>query len=301
MKNEATTINYTRGHLNLNSFCSLCPNACKVDKQYTAGLCGTTNKVRIAKYYLHKFEEPCISGENGSGTIFFCGCSLKCVFCQNYQVSRNLTGKEISVNQLADIFFQLEQMGATNINLVNPTHYSDQIINALNIYKPKIPIVYNTHGYENIDILRDIDKFVDIYLPDIKYYSPALSKRYSGKENYFEIASKAITFMANKPLVFEDNLLKSGTIVRHLVLPLCSHDSKKILEWYSSIKDKCYINIMSQYTPFGEINDFPELQRKITKREYNSVIEHAISLDIDKAFYQEFESADTIYIPKWDY
>lgn len=286
----------------MSNFCSLCPNACKVDKNVNKGLCGTDNNIRIAKYYLHKFEEPCISGSNGSGTIFFCGCSLKCVFCQNYEVSRNLTGKEITVEQLVDIFKELEDMGAQNINLVNPTHYSNKIAQAFEIYKPKIPIVYNTHGYENLSILKIMDKYVDVYLPDMKFFSPTLSKRYTGKENYFEVASKAIEFMAKKPLVFDDNgMLKSGTIVRHLVLPQGVSDSKKILDWFCSIKGSAYINIMSQYTPFGEIENFPELKRKVTKREYDNVVDYAISLGIDKAFYQDQQSADTSYIPKWDF
>ena len=290
-------------HLNLNkTYCNLCPNGCKIDKKSQKGLCGTDNNVRIAKYYLHAFEEPCLTGDKGSGTIFFCGCSLRCVFCQNYPVSRNITGKIISVDQLVDIFKQLEDMGAANINLVNPTHYSDQIIRALDIYKPNIPIVYNTHGYENLDVLQKIDRYIDIYLPDLKYFSPTLSKRYSGKENYFEIASKAIRFMAKKPLVFDSNRqMKSGTLVRHLVLPQCTSDSKKILDWFSTIKDNAYINVMSQYTPFGEIDDFPELKRQITKREYKIVIDYLISLNIKNAFYQQIESASDVYIPKWDF
>ncbi len=282
--------------------CSLCPNFCKVDKEKNIGLCKTSGQIKIAKYYLHKFEEPIISGGNGSGTVFFCGCSLQCAFCQNYELSRNLRGKVISVNDLASIFRELEELGASNINLVSPTHYSNKIVEALSIYKPNIPIVYNTHGYENIDVLRAIDGFIDVYLPDLKFFSSSLSKRYTGKENYFEVASRAIEFMANKPIVFgEDGLLKKGTIVRHLVLPQCTLDSKKVLDWFSTIKDKAYINIMSQYTPFGDIKDFPELNRKITRREYESVIDYAISLNIEKAFYQDFKSASEEYIPKWDY
>ena len=211
-------------------------------------------------------------------------------------------GKEITESELADIFLELEKMGANNINLVNPTHYSNQIIKALEIYRPNIPIVYNTHGYENIEVLKKLDKYVDVYLPDIKFFSPVISKKYCNKENYFSIASKAIEFMANKPLLFDDDgNIKSGTIVRHLILPLSTSDSKRILDWYSNIKDKCYLHIMSQYTPFGEIDAFPELKRKITNREYQSVLDYAISLGIDKAFYQDEESADTAYIPVWDF
>ena len=244
-----------------------------------------------------------ISGTKGSGTIFFCGCSLKCVFCQNYELSRSLRGKIISVKELADIFKQLENLGAHNINLVNPTHYSDKIIEALDIYKPNIPIVYNTHGYENISVLEKLNDFVDVYLPDMKFYSSALSKRYCGKENYFEIAKNAIEFMVkSKPLfIGQDGLLKSGVIVRHLVLPQAVSDSKKILDWFYLIKENAYINVMSQYTPFGNINSFPELQRKLTTREYESVLDYAMSLGIENMFYQDNKSACTDYIPNWDF
>ncbi len=276
---------------------------CKVAKTKSKGFCGTDDNLVIAKYYLHKFEEPMISGFNGSGTIFFCGCSLKCVFCQNYELSRSLRGKTITTQELADIFRQLEDLGAHNINLVNPTHYSNKIVEALKIYRPNIPIVYNTHGYENIEILKEINDYVDIYLPDIKFFSPTLSKRYTGKENYFEVASKALEFMANsKPYVLgDDGMLKSGVIVRHLVLPQGVSDSKKILDWFVCIKDKAYINVMSQYTPFGKIDAFPELKRKVTTREYENVLDYAISLGIENMFYQDKQSASTDYIPTWDF
>ncbi len=287
----------------MSNTCLLCPNKCKVDKTKYKGICGTDNNITIAKNYLHKFEEPIISGKNGSGTVFFCGCSLKCVFCQNYELSRSMRGKVITTHQLAEIFNELENMGAHNINLVNPTHYSDQIVEALKIYRPNIPIVYNTHGYENIEVLEKLNDYIDIYLPDIKFFSPALSQRYTKKTNYFEVASKAIEYMANsKPFVLgDDNLLKSGVIVRHLVLPQATSDSKKILDWFVNIKDKAYINIMSQYTPFGDIDCFPELKRKLTKREYESVLDYAISLSIDNMYYQDAKSASTEYIPKWDF
>ena len=286
-----------------NKLCNLCPNECKIDKNVEKGACGTDNQIKIAKYYLHKYEEPVIAGSNGSGTIFFCGCSLKCVFCQNYELSRVSRGKIISTAQLAEIFKQLELMGAHNINLVTPTHYSNKIIDALKIYRPKIPIVYNTHGYEKIEILKELNDYIDVYLPDIKYFSPILSSRYTGKSDYFAVASRAIEFMVNsKPLSFDsDGILKSGVMVRHLVLPQNVSDSKKILDWYSHLKNDAYINVMSQYTPFGDIEKFPELNRKLTRREYDSVIDYAISLGIEKMHYQKFESADTKYIPEWDF
>jgi len=288
----------------MDKICSLCPNACKVDRDISAGACGVDGKIKIAKYYLHKFEEPVICGGNGSGTIFFCGCSLKCVFCQNFEVSRAMRGKEISVPELAGIFKELENMGAQNINLVNPTHYADKIIKAFEIYKPKVPVVYNTHGYEAVGALKKIDRYIDVYLPDLKYYSPAVSKRYSKKENYFEVASRALEFMAKKPLKFDENgNMTSGVIVRHLVLPQNVNDSKKVLEWFakSPLCNVHYINVMSQYTPFGDIDAYPELKRKLTAREYDRVLDYAISLGIEKMFYQKIESADTVYIPKWDF
>ncbi len=289
--------------MNLNNLCNLCPNECKINKSDNKGYCGTNDKIKIAKYYLHPYEEPIISGVNGSGTVFFCGCSLKCVFCQNYELSRNLRGKYISTNQLANIFKELEDSGAHNINLINPTHYSNKIIEALNIYKPNIPVVYNTHGYENIEILSIINKYVDIYLPDMKFFSPALSKRYTGKEDYFEKASKAIDFMINsKPLVIDNNgMLKSGVLVRHLVLPQCVSDTRKILDWLAPYKDKMFINVMSQYIPFGDIENFPELKRTLTKREYDTVLVYAMSLNMKNMYYQKFESAQYKYIPTWDY
>lgn len=289
--------------LNLNNGCFLCPISCGVNRNDKVGACRAGDKIKIAKYYLHKFEEPCISGTNGSGTVFFCGCSLACKFCQNFELSRNLRGKEISVQELAEIFYRLERDGAENINLVSPTQFSDKIVRALEIYRPKIPVVYNTHGYEKLDVLREIDKYIDIYLPDLKFFSATLSKRYTDKENYFEYASKAVLFMATKPLEFDNNgMLKSGTIVRHLVLPACVEDSKRIIDFFAeNLKDNAYLNVMSQYTPMGDIKDFPELNRKITKREYDSVINYALSKDIEKMFYQKRISASEEYVPKWDY
>ena len=282
--------------------CNLCPLSCGADRTKTYGRCGVPAEMKIARFGLHKYEEPIISGTNGSGTVFFCGCSLKCAFCQNYDLSRNLRGKEISVAELAEIFKKLEGMGAHNINLVSPTQYSDKIIEAFKIYRPKIPVVYNTHGYEKAEIIKELFDYVDVFLPDMKFFSPTLSERYTGIKDYCTYASKAIEIMAEKPLVFDENgLLKSGTVVRHLVLPQCISDSKKVLDWFCGIKDKAYIDVMSQYTPFGRIEHFPELNGWITHREYETVINYAISLGIEKMFYQKAESASEIYIPHWDY
>ena len=282
--------------------CTLCPNVCGIDRSKFIGACGVNNTVKIAKYYLHPFEEPPVSGSNGSGTVFFSGCALKCVFCQNFELSHKARGKDITINELADIFKQLEEKGAHNINLVNPTHYWDKIIKALEIYKPNIPILANTHGYESLSTLKKINDYIDVYLPDIKYFSSTLSKRYSGKENYFNVASTAIDFMINnKPSIYQDGLIKQGVIVRHLVLPQATSDSKKILDWFAQYKDKSAISIMSQYTPFGELENYPELNRKITAREYSTVIDYALSLGIENMFVQEKKSADTKFIPDWDF
>ena len=285
-----------------SSKCELCPVRCGADRINKLGRCGAADSMRIARYGLHFFEEPVISGTKGSGTIFFCGCSLKCVFCQNYELSRNLRGKDITVAELADIFAKLEKLGAHNINLVSPTQYSDKIIRALNTYRPKIPVVYNTHGYERTEIIEKLFPYVDVFLPDLKFFSPALSERYTGIKDYFEKSFAAVKIMSDKPLVFgDDGMMKSGTIVRHLVLPQCVADSKKVLENFAQIKDKAYVNVMSQYTPFGDIQNFPELQRPVTAREYERVIDYAISLGIEKMYYQKRESTGTQYIPQWDY
>lgn len=286
----------------MENLCALCPNDCKINRGDKLGFCGVGDKIKIAKYYPHMFEEPPVSGTKGSGTIFFCGCSLKCVFCQNYKVSRSKTGKEITTKELSRIFRELEELGVHNINLVNPTHYWDKIIDALKIYRPNIPILANTHGYERLDVLNRVAPYIDVWLPDMKYFSPALSMRYSKKSDYFEVASKAIEFMINHASpVYEDGLIKKGVIVRHLILPQSVSDSKKIIDWFLPFKDRASISVMSQYTPFGEIDNYPELNRKITKREYNSVVDYALSLDITDMFVQEDLSADEKYIPTWDF
>ncbi|MBQ8394487.1 MAG: radical SAM protein [Clostridia bacterium] len=283
--------------------CELCPVECGADRTQGVGACGADG-LRIAKYYLHPFEEPCISHQKGSGTIFFTGCNLRCAFCQNYKLSRAKRGKKITPRELSDIFKELEDMGAENISLVTPSHLIPYLVEAFELYRPKLPVVYNTGSYEKVEALRLIDPFVDIYLPDMKFYSPTLSKRYLGKEDYFDKASEAIAFMANaKPLKMTDEgKMLSGCIVRHLVMPLCTGDSKALLKWFKKeLPDATYLSLMSQYTPFGNIEGFPELSRKITAREYAAVVDTAIDLQIDRLFVQERASGSTEYIPKWDF
>lgn len=282
--------------------CELCPVSCGADREKSAGYCGV-KALKIAKYYLHPFEEPCISFKKGSGTIFFTGCNLKCAFCQNYELSRNLRGKDITAKDLSDIFKKLEDAGAENISLVTPSHVIPYICEALNIYKPGIPVVFNSHGYEKISALKQIDEFIDIYLPDLKFMSPAISKRYTGREDYFSYASEALKFMAEKEqIIRSDGKMLKGIIVRHLILPLCSDDSIAILRWIkNNMPENVYLSLMSQYTPCGEIKSFPELKRKITKREYEKVLNEAYSLDFKNVYLQERSSAKETYIPEWDY
>ena len=281
--------------------CKLCPLECGVNRLEGIGACGADG-LRIAKYYLHPFEEPCISFQKGSGTIFFSGCNLRCAFCQNYEVSRAKRGKIITPKQLSDVFKELEDMGAENISLVTPSHLIPYLVRAFSLYKPKIPVVYNTGSYEKTESLKRIDEYVDIYLPDMKFYSPALSKRYLGKEDYFDVASEAIEFMTQKPLVMtNEGKMLSGTIVRHLVLPLCVSDSKSVIRWFKTLPKTTYLSLMGQYTPFGKIENFPELSRKITAREYDAVVAFAIEQNLERLFIQERSSSDTKYIPVWDY
>lgn len=259
--------------------------------------------MRIAKYYLHPFEEPFISGTNGSGTVFFSGCSLKCVFCQNYELSRSERGKQITPAELADIFLQLEKLGAHNVNLVNPTHFAPLIYEAVKIRRPNVPIVYNTHGYESEYSLNIALKFADVFLPDLKYFSPKTSLRYSKTQNYFYVASQAIKrMMEERKTVIENGLMQSGVCVRHLILPLNVPDSLNVLQWFAeNQKNEAYFSLMAQYTPFGEIDDYPELKRKITKREYCLVCDKLFELNIKNAIIQQRESASETYIPTWDF
>ena len=284
--------------------CTICPVECGANRVKGVGACGVS-ELRIAKYYLHPFEEPCISFQKGSGTIFFTGCNLHCRFCQNYEVSRAKRGKAITLSELADIFKELENMGAENVSLVTPSHLIPYLVGAFEIYRPKIPVVYNTSGYEKIETLKAIDPYVDIYLPDMKFYSSALSKRYLGKENYFECASGAIEFMANaKPLrMTEDGKMLSGCIVRHLVMPLCTSDSKTLIKWFNAtLPPSTRLSLMSQYTPFGEIDGYPELSRPITAREYNAVMDTVYELGLEaRTFMQERKSSSEKYIPEWDF
>jgi putative pyruvate formate lyase activating enzyme len=260
-----------------------------------------------AKASLHKWEEPCIAYKNGAGTVFFTGCSLHCVFCQNNVISSELYGAETSADGLADIFLRLQEQGADNIELVTPTHFVPDIIAALEKIRHRlaVPVVYNTGGYELVGTLRRLDGLVDVYLPDIKYYSTELSARYSHATDYFEYASAAVKEMIRQTgdLSYNsDGGLLRGTVIRHLVLPGCRHDSIRIMEWIAenTSPEQVLVSIMNQYTPFGFIPDsFPELKRRVTKMEYNSVVRRAAELGLD-GFTQEKASANAQYVPDFD-
>ena len=292
---------------NIYESCTLCPRMCRVNRYEKDGFCGMKADIVAARASLHKWEEPCISYKNGAGTVFFSGCSMHCVFCQNSTISNEYSGKAITNARLADIFLELQDMGADNIDLVTPTHFVPDIIAALDLVKHKlnIPVVYNTGGYELTDTINMLDGYVDIYLPDIKYYSPEVSKRYSHAENYFEYASKAVSAMTKQTgkLTYNDEGgLVKGTIIRHLVLPKQRHDSMKIMDWIAENipNENVLVSIMNQYTPFDFIPDeYSELKRKITKMEYNSVVDHAAKLGLN-GFTQQKSSASAEYVPMFD-
>lgn len=288
--------------------CMLCPRNCKVNRHKSVGFCGASDKVKLAYYSLHQWEEPIISGENGSGTVFFSNCNLRCLFCQNKKIStdRNSYGKEISNDKLKEIFLKLQDLGAHNINLVTPTHYVPQIIDVLKEVKNKnlkIPVVYNTSSYENVSTIESLKGLIDIYLADLKYFDDELGNKYSKCNDYFKYASLAIGEIYKQTGKFQikDNLLVSGLVVRVLVLPGHVDDSKKIIKYlYDTYKDNIIISIMNQYTPVCKINDFPNLNRKLTDEEYDEVIDYACSLGIENAFVQEGETQSESFIPDFD-
>lgn len=284
----------------------MCPRMCGVNRKEQTGFCGAGDSVRVSRASLHMWEEPCISGKNGSGTIFFSGCSLKCCFCQNYKISAENFGKDISKEKLCDIMLDLQSQGAHNINLVTPTHYAHKIADALTKVKDKlkIPVVYNSSGYENTDTLDMLAGLVDIYMPDLKYFSQELSKKYSGAENYFKKASEAILYMHKQvgAVEFDDEkMMKNGLIIRHMLLPGAYRDSLKILDWIGENfdKEKIMISLMCQYTPSYKSDRFGEINRKVTSFEYNKVIERALLLGL-KGCMQQRSSASESYVPDFD-
>lgn len=285
--------------------CEICPRRCLVDRERQKGYCLQADKVRIAKVMFHHFEEPTISGgekEKGSGAIFFSGCNLRCVFCQNYPISHQNKGKNISVKKLAKIFKKLEKQGALNINLVTPSHFTNQIIEALNIYRPQIPIVWNSNGYECEETIKTLKDYVDIYLVDLKYFNNDLSTKYSKANNYVENATKAIKQMKNNQPkdIIENGLMKKGLIIRHLILPTHTSDSINCLNFiHDEIAENTIVSLMSQYEPRYNAKEYPEINRKITPLEYKRVINHALKLNMTNCFTQDLTSADSKYTPKF--
>lgn len=285
--------------------CMLCPRKCGADRYRSAGFCGCGAEIKAAKAFLHMWEEPCISGGNGAGTVFFSGCDLKCCFCQNYEISCNNYGKEISVERLSEIFLELQQQGADNIDLVSPTPYVPQIIKALDICGSdlKIPIVYNTGGYELSETLEMLNGYVDVYLPDMKYYDSALGEKYSAVKDYFEITSDAIKEMYRQvgPVKIENGLIKKGVIIRHLALPSHRKDSEKILEWTAETfpEKSVLVSLMSQYFPVYRSFEHKEISRRISTFEYNFLLDKAAELGLE-GYMQERSSAVSDYTPDFD-
>lgn len=287
--------------------CTLCPRACGVDRTQRAGFCGVSGAagtVKAAKAMLHFGEEPPISGSGGSGAVFFSGCTMGCVFCQNYEVSNRSRGKEITVSRLADIFLELQEQGAHNINLVTGSHYVPQIINALDIAKPRlmIPVIFNCGGYERLETLKMLDGYIDVYLPDVKYHDDALALRYSSAKNYFDTAYKAVEEMLRQTgkCRIENDLIKKGVILRHLILPGCYKDSIALLNALAPFKDNVLISLMSQYVPMGRAADYPEINRRLTTFEYRKVLAECERIGFD-GFTQERSSATTELTPDFDF
>ena len=293
----------------MNKQCTLCPHKCKVDRNINLGRCKAGDKIEIGGTSLHKFEEPCISGKNGSGTVFFSKCNLNCVFCQNYEISNLGNGKQIEVEELSNIFLKQQEKNAENINLVSPTIYADKIVEAIKIAKEKglkIPIIYNTNGYENIETLKKLDGYIDVYLPDLKYYYEELAIKYSKVQNYFKIATEAIKEMykqVGSPKFDENGMIKKGLIIRHLVLPNNLENSKKVLKWIKeNIDEKVYVSIMTQYFPTYKAQEYQEINRKINKEEYVEIENYIYDLGIENGYMQDFsEENEEQYVPKWEY
>ena len=278
--------------------CTLCPVACGADRAQKPGACGGGARARVAKYGLHPYEEPCLSYGKGSGTVFFSGCALRCAFCQNYEISHAQAGEELTARQLAALFQKMEEMGAANINLVTAAHYIPQLVEAFRLYRPKIPVVYNTHSYETLPALRAIDKYIDVYLPDLKFYDPRIAARYTGRADYFACAYPAVAFMAGRRVEMEGEKMVRGCIVRHLVLPLCSGDSVKLVQKFAELDTDARFSLMGQYTPHGDIAGMPELQRRITRREYDKVLTALLAaVPAERVFAQELSAAAEQFIP----
>ena len=297
--------------------CTLCPRRCAVDRNSgERGICGQTSELKVARAALHHWEEPCISGTRGSGAVFFSGCVLHCVFCQNHPIANGTAGKNISGERLCEIFLELQEQGAHNINLVTPGHFAPQIAASLRMAKDRgltVPIVYNTGSYESVETIQSMEGLVDIYLPDLKYASPEPAERYSHAADYCEAAKAAIAEMVRQtgePEFFGDYegdpieagaILARGTIVRHLLLPGGSEDAKEVIRYlYETYGNRIYISILNQFTPVGGRGKYPELNRRVTEEEYEEVVDYAIALGVERGFIQEGGTAEESFIPEFD-
>lgn len=291
--------------------CSLCPRRCHVNREKGKGACHVGAGLILSRAALHMWEEPCISGEKGSGAVFFSGCSLGCVFCQNYEISGGKAGMEVSTERLVEIFFELKEQGANNINLVTADHYILQVCEAIKRAKARgfdLPVVYNCSGYENVDTLRLLEGLVDVYLPDFKYWESETAARYSNAPDYPEVARGAIEEMVRQTgeCTFDaDGIIQKGVIVRHLLLPGKVKEAGKIVRYlYETYKDKIFISLMNQYTPVQgtetRLKDFPELHRKVTGREYDRWIQYVLELGVSNAYVQEGETAQESFIPAFN-
>ena len=290
--------------------CVSCPRLCKKSRQEgdtsSYGYCQVSALPKVARAALHFWEEPCISGEEGSGTVFFSGCNLRCVYCQNVEIAAGVRGKTITIERLAEIFLELQEQGANNINLVTPSHYYPQIKEALLLTRERlhIPIIANTSSYDSVDSLRDMEGLIDIYLADYKYVDNTLAAKYSHASNYPQVAAEALKEMfrqVGEPVFDERGIMQKGMIVRHLLLPGCKEDSKAVLRYlYETFGDSIFISIMNQYTPLSHVVDYPELNRWITEEEYDEVVDYAIELGIENGFVQEGETAKESFIPAFD-
>lgn len=289
--------------------CTLCPHNCKVNRlKGLKGRCKCDNTLKISLSSLHMFEEPCISGTNGSGTVFFTNCNLNCIYCQNYEISQLGKGQEITIEHLAEIFLKQQEKGAHNINLVTPTMYVYQIIEAIKLSKRKglnIPIIYNSNGYESIETIKLLNGFIDVYLPDLKYYTNELSKKYSKIDNYFKIATTAIKEMYNQvgqAKFSDEGLIEKGVIIRHLVLPNHIQNTKNILKWISiNMPDDIYVSVMAQYFPTYKAKEDNLINRNLNKKEYNEVLNYLYSLDLKNGYIQEMGTHEEEYVPNFNF
>ena len=287
--------------------CEICPHNCKVNReQGQIGRCRCNDKIKIALVSTHEYEEPCISGKNGSGTVFFSNCNLNCMYCQNYEISQLGKGREITIEELADIFLKQQAKGVNNINLVTPTMYAYHIIEAIKIARKNglnLPIIYNTNGYEKVETIKALDGYIDVYLPDLKYYSDILSKKYSNVDKYFEIATKAIKEMykqVGQATFNEDGIIQKGVIIRHLVLPNHLQNTKHILKWIKENLGDIYVSIMAQYFPTYKAKGDSLIGRKLTKKEYKEIENFLYTLDLQNGYIQELGEHEEEYVSEWD-